>query len=54
MKAFVIPKMEIVHFSGIDVIMTSDCNCPECPEGKDDCPCYDPWSSDLTSVGNNL
>lgn len=53
MRTFTTPKMEIVHFSGTDVIMTSACNCPECPEGKDDCECYDSWSSDYPKAGSS-
>ncbi len=43
MKQFEMPKVEIVYFKQVDII-TLSCTCVDCsvcPEGKDDCRCYD-------------
>lgn len=51
MKAFEIPDVTVVRFGRTDVITTScTCvDCPECPEGKNDCQCVDYWSSNDNS-----
>lgn len=44
MKVFNAPKAEIVIFGKDDVIATSTCTCVDCtvcPDGKNDCTCYD-------------
>lgn len=55
MKAFEVPEVEVVFFGKNDIITTSTCdsnvcdcdNCPGgCPEGSNNCPCVDAWSSD--------
>ena len=50
MKAFEIPEVEIVYFGGSDIIVTSVCDCDNCPggcpEGSNNCPCVDPFTSD--------
>ena len=49
MKEFMVPKVEIIHFSPKDIIVTSPCvcvDCKECPAGKDNCQCVDfSWSN---------
>jgi len=48
MKKFEVPEMEVVYFNKNDIIVTSICDChdcPQCEEGSNDCPCVDPWSS---------
>lgn len=49
MRAFTVPEVTVVRFGKSDVIATSLCTCVECtvcPEGSNDCPCVDSWSSD--------
>jgi hypothetical protein len=45
MKTFKVPEVEVVYFGQKDVIATSSAcvcvDCQECPEGKDNCRCYD-------------
>ena len=46
MKMFQVPEVELVRFDQKDVIATSSlcpgCDtCTICPEGKNDCRCYD-------------
>lgn len=48
MKKFKVPEMKVVYFGKEDIV-TASCgcvDCPECPEGKNDCPCVDSWTSD--------
>lgn len=48
MKKFEAPEMEVVYFNKNDIIVTSICDChdcPQCEEGSNDCPCVDPWSA---------
>lgn len=50
MKAFENPEFTVVRFEATDIIVTSkpcDCvDCIKCPEGSNDCPCVDSWTSD--------
>ena len=44
MKTFQEPEVEIIRFDQKDIIATSSCVCDACtvcPEGKNDCRCYD-------------
>lgn len=45
MNKFEIPELEIVYLGKNNVVATSQTcicvDCKECPEGKDNCPCYD-------------
>lgn len=44
MKAFEIPVLKVVHFEQADIVTTSSCwcdACTVCPDGKNDCSCYD-------------
>lgn len=49
MKEFAAPEVMVIYFKN-DVIVASppcECNeCPGCPEGSNDCPCVDSWTSD--------
>ncbi len=50
MKVFEVPEVEVVNFEKDDIIVTSVCDCDDCPggcpEGTNNCPCVDSWSSD--------
>lgn len=46
MKAFVIPKIEVVHFGKVNIFAASCETCPGCPPGSYGCPCVDSWTSD--------
>ena len=50
MKAFKVPEVEVIYFrSSENIITASNCDCVDCgtcPEGNNDCPCVDSWSSD--------
>lgn len=44
MKAFERPKFDVVFFQQDNIITASDCGCVSCtvcPDGKNDCSCYD-------------
>lgn len=44
MKAFEVPSMVVVRFDKKDIVTASSCwcdSCTVCPDGKNDCRCYD-------------
>lgn len=44
MKAFETPDLEIIRFGQESIVATSPCwcnACRVCPDGKNDCECYD-------------
>ena len=44
MKKFEVPTLEVVRFNQKDILTTSSCwcdACTVCPEGKNDCMCFD-------------
>lgn len=44
MKTFKVPEVEVVYFGHSDLIVTSSClcdSCEVCPEGSNDCRCWD-------------
>ena len=44
MKTFKAPVVQIIRFDRMDIITASQCACDACtvcPEGKNDCRCYD-------------
>lgn len=45
MKAFTVPMMEVIRFERKDIVTASLpcwCDaCTVCPDGKNDCACYD-------------
>lgn len=49
MKIFEVPEMKVIRFNSSDVIASSICDCVDCPdgcpEGKNNCPCVDSWTS---------